>query len=415
MRRADRHAQRGRDDRGAGLHPARHRRLRHRLLHGLLVQPRRRGRSRRCTVGPRRWRPGSSGPSRSTIVFTVQGDGDMVNEGLQEVLHTAARGESITCVLLNNGVFGETGGHMTATTVLGQRTKNTLDGRDAESPRLPDPDLRPPGRARGRRLRGPRRGQLGGQRGPDPTRCSGGPSSCRRPAPGFTFVEILTMCPTGWFIETNEAPDYLDGQAGGGAPDRRPQGRGPETRPKSAARRRRPRRRRGGSRCGSSCCGDLLAVSAQRVPRSSRRQSSEAGPLTYAELEDACRQLTRHAGGARHPAGRPGGVVGGYDPRRDARCSSRWPDWVPCCVPVNPRATPEEAEQVLARADPDLVVTDESHRGEVALGALRAERVVTGADSRTSTSATPTSSSSRRARRVGRRAWSSPTALPACG
>jgi 2-oxoglutarate ferredoxin oxidoreductase subunit beta len=27
---------------------------------------------------------------------------------------------------------------------------------------------------------------------------------------GFTFVEVLTMCPTGWFIETREAPDYLE-------------------------------------------------------------------------------------------------------------------------------------------------------------------------------------------------------------
>ena len=62
----------------------------------------------------------------------MQGDGDMVNEGLQEVIHAAARGERITCFMLNNGVFGETGGHITATTVLGQRTKNTLDGRDAE-------------------------------------------------------------------------------------------------------------------------------------------------------------------------------------------------------------------------------------------------------------------------------------------
>ena len=54
----------------------------------------------------------------------------MVSEGLQEVLHAAARGENITCVMLNNGVFGETGGHMTATTVLGQRTKTSLEGRD---------------------------------------------------------------------------------------------------------------------------------------------------------------------------------------------------------------------------------------------------------------------------------------------
>jgi 2-oxoglutarate ferredoxin oxidoreductase subunit beta len=28
---------------------------------------------------------------------------------------------------------------------------------------------------------------------------------------GFSFVEILTMCPTGWFIETAEAPRYLEG------------------------------------------------------------------------------------------------------------------------------------------------------------------------------------------------------------
>ena len=66
------------------------------------------GRAPSVATGVKRMRP-------DRTVLTLQGDGDMVNEGLQEVLHTAARGESITCVLLNNGVFGETGGHMTAT------------------------------------------------------------------------------------------------------------------------------------------------------------------------------------------------------------------------------------------------------------------------------------------------------------
>src|SRR6476620_5888648 len=64
-------------------------------------------------------------------IYTIQGDGDMVSEGLAEVLHAAARGESITCLMLNNGVFGDTGGQMTATTPLGQRTKTSLEGRDA--------------------------------------------------------------------------------------------------------------------------------------------------------------------------------------------------------------------------------------------------------------------------------------------
>ena len=81
------------------------------------------GRAPSLATGLKRVQPGS-------IVFTVQGDGDMVNEGLQEAIHTAARGENVTCIMLNNGVFGETGGHMTATTVLGQRTKNSLEGRD---------------------------------------------------------------------------------------------------------------------------------------------------------------------------------------------------------------------------------------------------------------------------------------------
>ena len=31
---------------------------------------------------------------------------------------------------------------------------------------------------------------------------------------GFSFVEILTMCPTGWFIETEDAPDYLQEHLG---------------------------------------------------------------------------------------------------------------------------------------------------------------------------------------------------------
>ena len=34
------------------------------------------------------------------FVFTLQGDGDMVTEGLQEVIHAAARGEKFTAVLL---------------------------------------------------------------------------------------------------------------------------------------------------------------------------------------------------------------------------------------------------------------------------------------------------------------------------
>lgn len=142
------------------------------------------------------------------VVFTVQGDGDMVNEGLQEVIHTAARGENITCVLLNNGVFGETGGHMTATTVLGQRTKTSLEGRNAATHGYP---------IRIAEMLAPLEGVAYVARGA--TNTVGNVWKTRRmlqrafelqqAGAGFTFVEILTMCPTGWFIETGEAPEYL--------------------------------------------------------------------------------------------------------------------------------------------------------------------------------------------------------------
>jgi 2-oxoglutarate ferredoxin oxidoreductase subunit beta len=148
--------------------------------------------------------------SPDTVVLTVQGDGDMVSEGLQEVLHAAARGERITCVMLNNGVFGETGGHMTATTVLGQRTKTSLEGRD------PDRHGRPillasilaqiDGAAFVARGAVHRAGEVARTK-----RLLRRALEVQVSGAGFSFVEILTMCPTGWFVDTEAAPAYLDG------------------------------------------------------------------------------------------------------------------------------------------------------------------------------------------------------------
>src|SRR5260221_6452659 len=82
------------------------------------------GRAPSLATGVKRAKP-------NTVVVTIQGDGDMVNEGMQEVLHAAARGENVTCFMMDNGVFGETGGHMTATTAVRQRRHNSPEGRDA--------------------------------------------------------------------------------------------------------------------------------------------------------------------------------------------------------------------------------------------------------------------------------------------
>jgi 2-oxoglutarate ferredoxin oxidoreductase subunit beta len=159
------------------------------------------GRAPSLATGVKRARP-------DTVVLTVQGDGDMVNEGLQEVLHTAARGENVTCIMLNNGVFGETGGHMTATTVLGQRTKNTLEGRDAT--RHGRPILLSTLLAHIDGAAFVARGAVNTAGNVARTkRYLLHALECQVRGAGFSFVEILTMCPTGWFVETEEAPQYL--------------------------------------------------------------------------------------------------------------------------------------------------------------------------------------------------------------
>jgi 2-oxoglutarate ferredoxin oxidoreductase subunit beta len=64
------------------------------------------------------------------IVFTYQGDGDLMAIGMAETIHAAARGENISVIFVNNTVFGATGGQMAPTTLVGQRTITSPEGRD---------------------------------------------------------------------------------------------------------------------------------------------------------------------------------------------------------------------------------------------------------------------------------------------
>lgn len=65
------------------------------------------------------------------IVFTYQGDGDLAAIGTNETIHTANRGENITVIFINNAVYGMTGGQLAPTTLLGQKTATTPQGREA--------------------------------------------------------------------------------------------------------------------------------------------------------------------------------------------------------------------------------------------------------------------------------------------
>jgi len=65
------------------------------------------------------------------MIFTVQGDGDAASIGLLEMIYAAKRSTPITVFLVNNAIYGMTGGQMAPTTLEGQVTTTTPFGRDA--------------------------------------------------------------------------------------------------------------------------------------------------------------------------------------------------------------------------------------------------------------------------------------------
>ncbi|MDI6605933.1 MAG: thiamine pyrophosphate-dependent enzyme [Candidatus Omnitrophota bacterium] len=84
------------------------------------------GRSLAVATSIKRVRP-------ENIVFTYQGDGDLAAIGTSETIHAANRGENLTVIFINNTVYGMTGGQMAPTTLLGQKTATTPEGRAADS------------------------------------------------------------------------------------------------------------------------------------------------------------------------------------------------------------------------------------------------------------------------------------------
>jgi len=82
------------------------------------------GRGAAVATGIKRVRP-------QNLVFSYQGDGDLAAIGTAEGFHAANRGENITVIFVNNGVYGMTGGQMAPTTLIDQVTTTTPTGRDS--------------------------------------------------------------------------------------------------------------------------------------------------------------------------------------------------------------------------------------------------------------------------------------------
>ena len=141
------------------------------------------------------------------FVFTYQGDGDLAAIGTAEIVHAAARGERISVIFVNNGIYGMTGGQMAPTTLLGQRTTSSPAGREARPAGYPIPITEMlallPGVAYAAR---------GSIADPPLDRPDEGDAPARvrgpaRRAAGCPIVEILSTCPVGWGMTA----DRVDG------------------------------------------------------------------------------------------------------------------------------------------------------------------------------------------------------------
>ena len=154
----------------------------------------------------------ATGIKRSTpeaVVYTYQGDGDLASIGLAETMSAANRGENITVIFVNNGIYGMTGGQMAPTTLVGMKATTAPQGRDPKEHGYPMHMCEI-------------LNQLTAPYYLERTSCNNPANVAKTKAAirkafqnqldgkGFSMVEIVTSCPTNWGLDPIEALDFLE-------------------------------------------------------------------------------------------------------------------------------------------------------------------------------------------------------------
>jgi 2-oxoglutarate ferredoxin oxidoreductase subunit beta len=160
------------------------------------------GRGAAVATGIKRARP-------QNLVFSYQGDGDLAAIGTAEGFHAANRGENITVIFVNNGVYGMTGGQMAPTTLLNQVTTTTPTGRDSiiagHPVRICEVFAQLDGTFYLERVAVNK-----------PTAVMKTKKAIAKAfqyqldGRGFSLVEILSPCPTNWKMDTLKACTWID-------------------------------------------------------------------------------------------------------------------------------------------------------------------------------------------------------------
>lgn len=160
------------------------------------------GRAPAMATGIKRVRP-------DLMVFTYQGDGDLASIGMGEIIHAANRGEKFTTIFVNNAVYGMTGGQMAPTTMPGQRTTTSPFGRDVEDVGMPIKvaeliaALQTPGYVVRRAVLKPKHINKA-------KKAIKQAFTYQLEGKCFSFVEIVSTCPTNWGLTPLEAIKWAE-------------------------------------------------------------------------------------------------------------------------------------------------------------------------------------------------------------
>jgi len=142
------------------------------------------------------------------IVISYQGDGDLAAIGTAEIVHAANRGEKITVFFVNNGIYGMTGGQMAPTTLVGQKSTTSPWGRRPSNEGFPIhmaellATLDAPAYIERVALSDNKNIMKA-------RRAIRKALEFQRDGAGFSFVEILSPCPTIWGKDPVEARRWV--------------------------------------------------------------------------------------------------------------------------------------------------------------------------------------------------------------
>ena len=143
------------------------------------------------------------------LVFAYQGDGDCAAIGLAEIMGAANRGENFTVIFFNNQTYGMTGGQMAPTTLIGQKTTTTRDGRDPMTTGYPMKmcellsQLEAPAFIARYALNTPK-GCIEAKKAIKKA------FTLQLENKGFSFIELLGNCPTNWGLTPLQTLDYMN-------------------------------------------------------------------------------------------------------------------------------------------------------------------------------------------------------------